>query len=64
MGVVANFAGLFKGRRLGAGARITVSVTKTGWTGKSFAFTVRDGGSPRVGITCLDAGSNKSLGGC
>jgi streptogramin lyase len=64
LGASANFAGLFRGRRLGVGARITVSVTRSGWTGKSFAFAVRADGAPRVRITCLSSGSNKPAGEC
>jgi streptogramin lyase len=56
----ANLTGLFKGRHLRVGARISVSVTKAGWSGKSFLFTVRTNRSPRVQIECLAPGSKTS----
>jgi streptogramin lyase len=57
-----DLAGLFKRRRLGVGARITVSVARPGWTSKLFAFTVRADGPPRVRITCGGPGSGNRDG--
>ncbi len=52
-----DITGLFKRRRLGVGAHITLAITKKGWTGKSFAFTIRTNKTPSVEITCLSSDS-------
>jgi streptogramin lyase len=59
-----DLADLFKGRHMGVGARISVTITKTGWVGKSFMFRVRANSPPRVQFACLEPGSNKATGGC
>lgn len=59
-----DLAELFKGRRLMVGARVIVTISKAGWIGKSFVFTVRTDRPPRVQITCLGSGPNNSTGGC
>jgi hypothetical protein len=43
----------FAGRQLGVGARITVSIVRPGWIGKSYRFTVRARRGPRVQIGSL-----------
>jgi hypothetical protein len=43
----------FNGRHLGVGARITVSIIRPGWVGKSYRFTVRARRGPRVQIGSL-----------
>lgn len=47
---------LFGARRLRPGARISVSVIKQGWIGKSFTFAMRTNAPPKVAIECLVAG--------
>jgi hypothetical protein len=59
-----NIAGLFKGRRLGVGARITVSVMRAGWIGKAFVFTTRARKSPSVKIACVGVNSTNPGEGC
>jgi virginiamycin B lyase len=59
-----SLTGLFKGRHLGVGARISVSVVKPGWIGKSFVFTVRASRTPHVQIACLAPGSSDPGRGC
>ncbi|HXB63733.1 MAG TPA: hypothetical protein VNV42_02545 [Solirubrobacteraceae bacterium] len=59
-----GLAGLFKGRHLQVGARITVEVLKKGWVGRSFEFTTRSGRSPSVTIACLAPGSTHPGKGC
>jgi hypothetical protein len=57
-GPTVSLASLFKGRHLGVGARISVSVVKAGWVGKSFVFTVRASGPPSPRVACLAPGSS------
>ena len=59
-----SLASLFKGRHLKVGARIVVTISKAGWIGKSFVFTVRANRPPQVQITCLGAGPSNPAGGC
>jgi streptogramin lyase len=53
-----SLAKLFASRHLKVGARIDVSVTKAGWVGKSFVFTIRANMPPGEQITCVGLGSN------
>jgi hypothetical protein len=55
---------LFKGRHLGVGARISVSVVEQGWVGKSFVFTTRSNRIPSVRIACLAPGASQPGRGC
>jgi hypothetical protein len=55
---------LFKGHHLGVGTHITVNVTKAGWVGKSFLFTMRANHAPHIQIACLAPGSSLPGGGC
>jgi hypothetical protein len=59
-----SIAGLFKGKRLGVGTRITVSVVKPGWIGKEYIFTTRAGKAPTVKTACVGVGSAKPGHGC
>jgi hypothetical protein len=43
----------FTGRHLALGARLTVSIIRPGWVGKSYRFTVRARRGPRVQIGSL-----------
>jgi hypothetical protein len=45
----------FAGSHLAVGARITVSVIRPGWIGKSYRFTIRARRAPRVQIGSLPA---------
>jgi len=47
----------FVDRRLAVGAQITVAITRPGWIGKYYRFTVRAHRPPRVQIACLAPGS-------
>jgi len=49
----------FGNRRLGVGARVTVDITKAGFIGKHYVFTVVARKAPRVSIGCLTPGANK-----
>jgi streptogramin lyase len=59
-----DLAGLFEDRHLKVGARVIVTISKPGWIGKSFVFTVRADKPPRVQITCLGSGPSNPTGGC
>jgi hypothetical protein len=59
-----TLASLFRGRYLAVGARITVSIVRPGWVGKTFLFTVRSGRAPTFAITCLAPGSSRPGRGC
>jgi hypothetical protein len=59
-----ELAGLFKGRRLGLGTQITVSIVKSGWIGEAFIFTTRAGKKPSEYIACLGPGSSQPGVGC
>lgn len=50
--------------RLRAHARLTVSITKPGWTGKAYVFGVRAGLPPTVRIGCIAPGSNRIAASC
>jgi hypothetical protein len=52
-GPTVSLAGLFKGRHLGIGTRISVVILKAGWVGKSFVFTVRNNRTPNVEIASV-----------
>jgi hypothetical protein len=52
-----NIAGMFDGMRLKPGATISVIVSSPQLFGKSLAFHMRSGASPRIVTTCLSPGS-------
>jgi Bacterial Ig domain len=54
----------FKGRRLGVGSRIEISVSKPGWIGKAFTVSTRAGAPPTVTIACLAPGGHQPGVGC
>jgi hypothetical protein len=63
-GPTVSLGPLFKSRYLGVGTRITVSIVKRGWVGKTFLFTVRSDRAPAFRVACLAAGSNRPGHGC
>lgn len=63
-GTKVDLAGLFHGRRLAPGARITVSIVKPGAIGKVYIFTIRASRYPTVKRTCVAAGSSTPGRGC
>jgi streptogramin lyase len=63
-GPEVNLTTLFKHRHLRVGARISISVVKSGWIGKSFVFTTRSDETPRVQTACLASGSTQPGKGC
>jgi hypothetical protein len=54
----------FAGRRLAAGAQITILISHPTYIGKSYSFTVRARQSPAVEIACLAPGSTLPGVGC
>ena len=54
----------FRDRRLAVGAQITVAVTRPGWIGKYYRFTIRAHRPPRIQIACLAPGSTRPGVGC
>ena len=50
----------YRHTRLAAGARVTVSITARGFTGRTYAYRVRIGDLPALTTTCRDPGSKKS----
>ena len=49
----------FGSRRLAVGTRIAVAITRPGWVGKYYAFTIRSGRAPRIRISCLAPGATR-----
>jgi hypothetical protein len=54
----------FRGHRLRVGTRIAVTITRTGWIGKYYSFTIRAGRIPRIRIDCLAPGGARPGRGC
>jgi len=54
----------FQGRRLKAGARIIVTVSRPQWIGKYYVFTIRPAQPPAIHIECLAPGGTKPGVGC
>ena len=54
-----KLTGLFRGHRLSAGSRITVTVTQPRTSGKAFVFTIRKAKLPKTQVGCLAPGSGK-----
>jgi hypothetical protein len=63
-GPTVRLAPLFSGRRLGAGARICVSIVRPGWIGESFVFPIRRYTEPEVQIGELAPGVSRPQRGC
>jgi streptogramin lyase len=59
-----NLARLFKAGRLGRGSRLSVSVAKPGWIGRSFTFAIRKSREPVVEEACLAPGSQLAVKTC
>jgi hypothetical protein len=59
-----DFASRFHSHQLSPGTTITVEITKPGWVGKYYGFTVRSGREPRTRIDCLAPGSTRPGVGC
>jgi len=59
-----DVVGLFSGVKLGAGAQLTVSVTKTNTLGGVWLFTFRSGRAPTERTSCLEPGSSVPGKGC
>jgi hypothetical protein len=59
-----DLTGLFRGHRLTAGSRITVTVTQRNTNGKAFVFAIRKGKLPKPQVGCLAPGSSKLNRGC
>ena len=59
-----NVAPAFGSDRLAVGTRIGVAITRPGWIGRYYAFTVRPGRAPRIQISCLAPGATRPGGGC
>lgn len=59
-----DLTGLFRGRRLSAGSRVTVTVTQRNTNGKAFVFAIRKGQLPKPQVGCLAPGSKKLNRGC
>jgi virginiamycin B lyase len=59
-----DLTGLFRGRRLSVGSRVTVTVTQHNTNGKAFVFAIRKGQLPKPQVGCLAPGSSKLNRGC
>jgi adhesin/invasin len=59
-----DLAARFHQRHLRVGAQITVQITRPGWIGKYYRFTIRAHRGPRIQISCLAPGSSRPGVGC
>ncbi len=59
-----NVTPAFTGRRLKVGARITVSIVRPNWVGKTYGFVVRSRRGPTIQIGCLAPDGSGSAVGC
>jgi streptogramin lyase len=59
-----SLAARFKGGHLKAGTHISVSIVKTGSTGRAFLFATRNNKAPSVNIVCLTPGSTTTETSC
>jgi hypothetical protein len=50
--------------RLSVGTKLSVAITRSGWIGKYYSFTVRGGRRPLIQITCLAPGGTAPTGSC
>jgi hypothetical protein len=55
-----SLLGFFHRAKLRAGARVTVSITATGFVGRTYAYRVRIGDLPALTTTCRDPGAKRS----
>lgn len=63
-GGTLNLDPAFGHHRLAVGTRIGVAITRPGWIGKYYAFTIRSGHGPRIRISCLPPGATRPGKGC
>ena len=59
-----NVTPAFAGRQLKVGARITVSIVRPNWVGKTYGFVVRSRRGPTIQIGCLAPDGSGSAVGC
>ena len=59
-----SIGGLFHGRHLGVGAKVTVEASQPGRIGKAYVFTFRASRQPKIVTACLVPGSTKPGSGC
>jgi Bacterial Ig-like domain (group 3) len=59
-----NLTSAFHARRLRIGAQIRILITRAGFVGKYYSFTVRPRTGPRIRIACLAPGRAKPGAGC
>ena len=60
-----NLTRAFKNRHLSVGTKLSVAVTRSGWIGKYYLFTMRHGRPPRIALSCLAPGQTApTAGGC
>ena len=54
----------FSHRRLRAGSRITIRITRSNWVGKYYSFAIVAGKPPNIALSCLAPGSTQPGVGC
>ena len=54
----------FSHRRLRAGSRITIRITRSDWVGKYYSFAIVAGKPPNIALSCLAPGSTRPGVGC
>ena len=54
----------FSHRRLRAGSRITIRITRSNWVGKYYSFAIVAGKPPNIALSCLAPGSSRPGVGC
>jgi Bacterial Ig-like domain (group 3) len=59
-----NLTSVFRNKLLRVGARIGIMITRSGWVGKYYSFTIRASNAPRTRISCLAPGATKPGVGC
>jgi hypothetical protein len=59
-----NLLPAFRGRHLGAGTHLTVTITHPQWLGKYYSFTTRKGNGPKYHLACLAVNSTSPGYGC
>jgi hypothetical protein len=59
-----DLAAGFRKRRLHVGTAITITITRPGWIGKHYVFTVEPRRGPRVQIACVAPGGTRPGVGC
>ena len=59
-----NLTSAFHNKLLRVGAKIAIMITRSGWVGKYYSFTVRARTGPRILISCIAPGRVKPGVGC